>query len=95
MVFDEIARKIAAIKVHQVNRNKSFAEPLGVEVEYEKKFFTGKLNPLESCTMALNSWLSFPPWSLRLNLASIIATSFSLTNSLAPGVRMIIAITPG
>ena len=34
---DEIARKLAAIKVRQVNRNKSFAEPLDLEVEYERR----------------------------------------------------------
>jgi len=37
MVFDEIARKLAAIKVRQVNRNKSFVEPLGAEIEYERR----------------------------------------------------------
>ncbi|GAH60426.1 unnamed protein product, partial [marine sediment metagenome] len=41
---DEIARKLAAIKVHQVNRNKSFVEPLDLEVEYErKKLLHGKV----------------------------------------------------
>jgi len=41
---DEIARKIAAIRVRQVNRNKSFAEPLGVEIEYERrKLLYGKV----------------------------------------------------
>jgi hypothetical protein len=34
---DEIARKLAGIKVRQVNRNKSFAEPLEGEVEYERR----------------------------------------------------------
>ena len=34
---DEIARKLAAIKVRQVNRNKSFVEPLGAEIEYERR----------------------------------------------------------
>jgi len=34
---DELARKTAAIKVRQVNRNKSFAQPLEGEVEYERK----------------------------------------------------------
>ncbi|MFQ6066183.1 MAG: DUF6775 family putative metallopeptidase [bacterium] len=34
---DEIARELAGIKVRQVNKNKSFAEPLGVEVEYERR----------------------------------------------------------
>ncbi len=41
---DEIARKLASLKVRQVNRNKSFAEPLGVEVEYERrKLLHGKV----------------------------------------------------
>ncbi len=41
---DEIARKLASLKVRQVNRNKSFAEPLGVEVEYERrKLLYGKV----------------------------------------------------
>jgi len=41
---DGIARKTAAIKVRQVNRNKSFAEPLDLEVEYErKKLLYGKV----------------------------------------------------
>ena len=33
----DLARKLAGIKVRQVNRNKSFAEPLGPEVEYERR----------------------------------------------------------
>ena len=41
---DEIARKLARIKVRQVNRNKSFAEPLDPEVEYERrKLLYGKV----------------------------------------------------
>ncbi len=34
---NELARKLAAIRVRQVNRNKTFAEPLEGEVEYERK----------------------------------------------------------
>ena len=43
-VVDEIARKLARMKVRQVNRNKSFVEPLDLEVEYErKKLLHGKV----------------------------------------------------
>ncbi len=35
--IDEIARKLARMKVRQINRNKTFAEPLDLEVEYERR----------------------------------------------------------
>jgi len=37
MVFDELARRLAALKVRQVNKYKPFTEPLGVEIECERK----------------------------------------------------------
>jgi len=77
---NEIARKLAAIKVRQVNRNKSFAQPLEGEVEYErKKLLYGKVKSFGILydgfeLLALLSPL-VPPEELSLDHCHIIFTN--------------------
>jgi len=40
--IDEIAERIAAIRIRNANRKNSFMKPLPIEVDYEKRLFAGK-----------------------------------------------------